>query len=86
MSERSRPCQKRQWLAGKRFFGLRACFTRKKKLRACFTPGVKHALSSIGGGRGSEMGCTVGRTPGGLTAGRGRGVLGLGGLRACEGV
>ena len=32
------------------------------------------------------MGCTVGRTPGGLTAGRGRGVLGLGGLRACEGV
>ena len=32
------------------------------------------------------MGCTVGRPPGGLTAGRGRGVLGLGGLRACEGV
>ena len=32
------------------------------------------------------MGCTVGRTPGGLTAGRGRGVLGLGELRACEGV
>ena len=35
---------------------------------------------------GSEMGCTVGRTPGGLTVRRGRGVLGLGGLRACEGV
>ena len=32
------------------------------------------------------MGCTVGRPLGGLTAGRGRGVLGLGGLRACEGV
>ena len=32
------------------------------------------------------MGCTVGRPPGGLTAKRGRGVLGLGGLRACEGV
>ena len=32
------------------------------------------------------MGGTVGRTPGGLTTGRGRGVLGLGGLRACEGV
>ena len=28
----------------------------------------------------------MGRPPGGLTAGRGRGVLGLGGLRACEGV
>ena len=35
---------------------------------------------------GSEMGCTVGRTPGGLTVRRGRGVLGLGGLRLCEGV
>ena len=32
------------------------------------------------------MGCTVGRPPGGLTAGRGCVVLGLGGLRACEGV
>ena len=32
------------------------------------------------------MGCTVGRTPGDFTAKRGRGVLGLGGLRACEGV
>ena len=32
------------------------------------------------------MGCTVGRPPGGLTVKRGRGVLGLGGLRACEGV
>ena len=32
------------------------------------------------------MGCTVGRPPRGLTAGRGRGVLGLGGLRVCEGV
>jgi hypothetical protein len=28
----------------------------------------------------------VSRTPGGLTAGRGRVVLGLGGGRACEGV
>ena len=28
----------------------------------------------------------MGRPPGGLTAKRGRGVLGLGGLRACEGV
>ena len=55
-------------------------------MRACFTPRVKHALTFICGGRGSEMGCTVGRPPGGLTAGRGRGVLGLGGLRACEGV
>ena len=32
------------------------------------------------------MGCTVGRPPGGLTGGRGRGFLDLGGLRACEGV
>ena len=55
-------------------------------MRACFTPRVKHALTFICGGRGSEMGCTVGRPPGGLTGGRGRGVLGLGGLRACEGV
>ena len=55
-------------------------------LRACFTPRVKHALTFICGGRGSEMGHTVGRPPGGLTEGRGRGFLGLGGLRACEGV
>ena len=55
-------------------------------LRACFTPRVIHALTFICGGRGSEMGHTVGRPPGGLTGGRGRGFLGLGGLRACEGV
>ena len=32
------------------------------------------------------MGCTVGRPPGGLIVRRGRGVLGLGWLKACEGV
>ena len=31
MSERSRLCQKRPWLVGKRFFGLRAC----QGLRPC---------------------------------------------------
>ena len=35
---------------------------------------------------GSESWSTVSRTPGGLTAGRGRVVLGLGELRACEGM
>ena len=35
---------------------------------------------------GSEFCSAVSRTPGGLTAGRGRVVLGLGELRACEGV
>ena len=46
MSERSRPCQKRQWIAAKRFFGLRACFTLE----------VKHTLTFICGGRGLKWG------------------------------
>ena len=80
MSERSRPCQKKQWL------GLRVCFTCRGKTRPQLFIGKKHSLTFICGSRGSEMGCTVGRPPGGLTVGRGRGVLGLGGLRVCEGV
>ena len=41
MSEMSRPCQKRPWLAARRFFGLRACFTPRGKTRPQLFTGKK---------------------------------------------
>ena len=66
MSE-SHSCLRVCNLVSGRVYDLRACFTLegkthpqlctpKKKLRACFTPRVKHALSFIGGRRGPKWG------------------------------